>query len=474
METRRGSTSPTMPSSSVVGSADQANFANDERQSSSLEQSHSLTPNGSQPPKTESLVDPFETESTSLSGDSGSTRGFVALEREDAATDNSEKSDPSERRGSGRGPTDFIPLPTVSRSLLDAPRPEFATSAGSLGDYTRYPVYGRQHKNDMAQSLRSLTNYSTPFSGSVSSLPAVGATAVNEKTEKWKYSNDSLVTESVYFGGEKGFILYPDEIEDDDAYHLPADDDDIVYKANWRDYFHRKAIVSTIGLSLLCLGLLTVLIAFPVAVFGGGWTPSEPENHRSKATPVEELPKNWDYVNNNTYPLLKNVRNSLVDPDTPSSAFTRASTSGKGNLELVFSDEFKTPNRSFWPGDDPFWEAANLWYGSTGDLEYYDPDAVSTNGDALTLQLDSFENHNLSYRSGMVNSWNQLCFKGGIIEMSVSLPGPAGVLGLWPGVWTMGNLGRYVANNFYSYVQNTYIRQARISSHNGWSVAIHL
>lgn len=42
----------------------------------------------------------------------------------------------------------------------------------------------------------------------------------------------------------------------------------------------------------------------------------------------------------------------------------------------------------------------------------------------------------------MLNSWNQLCFKGGVFEVSMSLPGPAGVHGLWPGVWTMGNLGR--------------------------------
>lgn len=42
----------------------------------------------------------------------------------------------------------------------------------------------------------------------------------------------------------------------------------------------------------------------------------------------------------------------------------------------------------------------------------------------------------------MLNSWNQLCFKGGVFEVSMSLPGPAGVHGLWPGAWTMGNLGR--------------------------------
>lgn len=60
----------------------------------------------------------------------------------------------------------------------------------------------------------------------------------------------------------------------------------------------------------------------------------------------------------------------------------------------------------------------------------------------LQLQLDMFANHGLAYRSGMLNSWNQLCFKGGVFEVSISLPGPAGVHGLWPGAWTMGNLGR--------------------------------
>jgi beta-glucanase (GH16 family) len=60
----------------------------------------------------------------------------------------------------------------------------------------------------------------------------------------------------------------------------------------------------------------------------------------------------------------------------------------------------------------------------------------------LMLQLDAFPNHGLQFRSGMLNSWNQLCFKGGVFEISASLPGPGGVHGLWPGAWTMGNLGR--------------------------------
>jgi len=37
---------------------------------------------------------------------------------------------------------------------------------------------------------------------------------------------------------------------------------------------------------------------------------------------------------------------------------------------------------------------------------------------------------------------NKFCFTGGQIEMSVQLPGTHNVVGMWPAVWTMGNLGR--------------------------------
>jgi beta-glucanase (GH16 family) len=42
----------------------------------------------------------------------------------------------------------------------------------------------------------------------------------------------------------------------------------------------------------------------------------------------------------------------------------------------------------------------------------------------------------------MLQSWNKLCFKGGRIEASISLPGRGDTSGFWPGFWTMGNLGR--------------------------------
>lgn len=37
---------------------------------------------------------------------------------------------------------------------------------------------------------------------------------------------------------------------------------------------------------------------------------------------------------------------------------------------------------------------------------------------------------------------NKFCFTGGYVETSVQLPGANNVLGFWPAVWTMGNLGR--------------------------------
>lgn len=120
----------------------------------------------------------------------------------------------------------------------------------------------------------------------------------------------------------------------------------------------------------------------------------------------------------------------------------RTSTFDGSTLNLVFSDEFNDNNRTFYPGDDPFWTAPDFWYGATQDLEWYSPAAVTTANGTLQLRMDAFPSHNLQYQSGMLNSWNQMCFKGGVFEVSVSLAGPSGVPGLWPGVWTMGNLGR--------------------------------
>jgi len=58
------------------------------------------------------------------------------------------------------------------------------------------------------------------------------------------------------------------------------------------------------------------------------------------------------------------------------------------------------------------------------------------------ITLTETPSHDLNYESAMITSWNKFCFTGGLIETSVMLPGISNVNGLWPAVWTMGNLGR--------------------------------
>ncbi|KAH7084487.1 beta-glucan synthesis-associated protein KRE6 [Paraphoma chrysanthemicola] len=243
---------------------------------------------------------------------------------------------------------------------------------------------------------------------------------------------------------EKGMAAWPligDKEESDDEMHMPRDDDDIRYKPKLRDHFSRESIVSTIGLAFMVFGLLFIFIALPVMSFSGVI-----DYNSSYGVPASWLPnpyraQAWATVNNKKYDYLKNIRTGLIDPDTPRSALEKKGVFGD-DYELVFSDEFNENNRTFYEGDDPYFFAGDFWYGATKDLEWYDPDAVTTYDGTLELRLDKFVNHGLEFRSGMLNSWNHLCFKGGIFEVSVSLPGPAGAPGLWPGAWTMGNLGR--------------------------------
>jgi beta-glucan synthesis-associated protein KRE6 len=96
----------------------------------------------------------------------------------------------------------------------------------------------------------------------------------------------------------------------------------------------------------------------------------------------------------------------LIDTDTPQNARTRTGFDGV-EYDLVFSDEFNVDGRTFYPatsssrpfpllalilfsiGDDPFWEAVDIWYGSTADLEWYDPQQVTTRNRNLVITMDS-------------------------------------------------------------------------------------
>ncbi|KAF9538294.1 hypothetical protein EC957_006942 [Mortierella hygrophila] len=161
-----------------------------------------------------------------------------------------------------------------------------------------------------------------------------------------------------------------------------------------------------------------------------------------------------------TSTVVKTAMRGMVDEDTPQEKRTTVAKDG-GLWDLVFSDEFNLDGRSFAPGQDPHWEAVDL-PASTAmkTLENYSSDQVTTKNGQLeiTLQRDpahpspsgaKFQKRDGSsssawkYTSGMLQSWNKMCFQGGILEVAVSLPGSPTKAGLKPRVFVLGNLARY-------------------------------
>ncbi|KII86911.1 glycoside hydrolase family 16 protein [Plicaturopsis crispa FD-325 SS-3] len=213
----------------------------------------------------------------------------------------------------------------------------------------------------------------------------------------------------------------------DDALHNPDPRRDANLGSSftlfsWRGWANASALV------VLVAGLIILFAGYPIIAF-----------YRSQAASVSG--QNFGGFNaSGQIPQLQGLR-GLIDPDTDSSVHTRTGTDGK-KYQLVWSDEFNTDGRTFWPGDDPYWEAADLNYWPTGDLEWYDPQAITTADGKLVITMTEQQTHNLNFQSGMLTSWNKLCFTTGYVEVSISMPGSPTAPGLWPGAWTMGNLGR--------------------------------
>lgn len=235
------------------------------------------------------------------------------------------------------------------------------------------------------------------------------------------------------FGGfpASQFPLHIDEKEADDYLHNPDPIADADYDKN--RFMHdlknmdKRSAFGLLGFVILLILAIGVFIIFPVFTYTGAGQHFKPETH--------------ELLTLYKYPVSSAIRTSLIDPDTPSEHHTKKTRTGD-TWVLTFSDEFNAEGRTFYDGDDQFFQAVDLNYAATKDLEWYDPDAVTTVNGTLQITLDAMKNHDLFYRSGMVQSWNRLCFTQGMIVASAQLPGYGNISGLWPGLWTMGNLGR--------------------------------
>ncbi|KAK0475590.1 glycoside hydrolase family 16 protein [Armillaria luteobubalina] len=224
-----------------------------------------------------------------------------------------------------------------------------------------------------------------------------------------------------------GMNVSPHVPEPDDDFHNPTVRNGKVVESSSTVCISKRGLANVGCLGILVLGLLTLFIVYPILRYMN-------DRNRSTGTPlgadasgkVPEIPGNF----------------GLIDRDTPQDAYTIKSWRDGKEFQLVFSDEFEQDGRSFYPGDDPYWEANNFHYWNTNDLEWHDPAAVTTQNGSLVITLSKKSTHDVDYQGGFLTTWNKFCFTGGYVAASVQLPGINNVVGLWPAVWLMGNLGR--------------------------------
>ncbi|KAG9038848.1 hypothetical protein FRB95_014397 [Tulasnella sp. JGI-2019a] len=242
----------------------------------------------------------------------------------------------------------------------------------------------------------------------------------------------SSISDKYSFGADPaswGAEIGPGHPEPDDHIHNPDPRRDRKNDEGGT-IFTSRGIANLGCLAILACGLVTLFAGYPIITYFS----------THPITTIGAL--NLGGINKSGQVPSMTGNFALIDKDTPESEYTITSFQDGSELTLVFSDEFNTDGRSFYPGDDPYWEAVDLYYWPTLDLEWYDPSQITTTGGNLVITLEQETNHNVSFKSGMLQSWNKFCFTDGLILARAQIAGSSSIQGMWPAIWTMGNLGR--------------------------------
>ena len=118
-------------------------------------------------------------------------------------------------------------------------------------------------------------------------------------------------------------------------------------------------------------------------------------------------------------------------------------------LTLVFSDEF---NKTIRPGGynttttragrhEKGSATANLDSDAKGQT-FLDPRQLQAANGTLIITGVPGTLSGSRWLGGQLSSWNRVCFQGGYLEVRYRSPGRFGEDGLWPAIWTLGNLAR--------------------------------
>ena len=146
----------------------------------------------------------------------------------------------------------------------------------------------------------------------------------------------------------------------------------------------------------------------------------------------------------------------LVDPNTalvePGAVFKVVDDD---NLTLVMSDEFNvnvpaggisskvTWNSSLEESEvEAKWTASDAMSYNTYADSYMLPSNLVVQDGVLNITAKKQSHQGSTYTGGQLTSWNRVCFQGGLLEVRFRMPGAYGMDGLWPAIWTMGNLLR--------------------------------
>ena len=145
------------------------------------------------------------------------------------------------------------------------------------------------------------------------------------------------------------YMLWDNGKDDlDDALHTP-DPKGVSDTYHW-DPWSLRGWINVLAIFVLLGALITLFAGWPIIVFYKDHFASNGANtagfNLGGINATGQVPKMPDFA-------------SLIDKDTPENVMARTGFDGR-DYQLVFSDEFNTDGRTFYPGDDPFWEAVDL------------------------------------------------------------------------------------------------------------------
>ncbi|KAK0501266.1 glycoside hydrolase family 16 protein [Armillaria luteobubalina] len=178
-----------------------------------------------------------------------------------------------------------------------------------------------------------------------------------------------------------GTNVSPHVPEPDDALHNPT--------SNGGTWISKQGFVNVGCLGILVAGLLTLFIVYLILNY-------MKERHNSTGM---VLGANATGEASLTFCNVPEIPGNfgLIDLDMLKDAYNISSWRDGKKLQLVFSDEFEQDRRTFYPGDDPYWEAVDLHYWASNNLEWYNPAAVTTDNGSLVITLLKKPSHDLDY-----------------------------------------------------------------------------